>query len=82
VTTVAEEKRWNPRLGLAATEDGFVALMADLRLAYPKRIDVAVPANLVSGLVAAEPEPEAGRVAELVAQRGRQDADAWQGLGI
>lgn len=82
VTTVLEEKRWNPRLGLAVTEDRFVALMAELRLAYPKRIDVAVPANLASGLVATEPEPESRRVAELVEQRGRQDADTWRGLGI
>jgi sulfur dioxygenase len=49
VTTVAEEKAHNPRLGLAKSEDDFNACMANLKLAYPKRIDVAVPANLRCG---------------------------------
>jgi sulfur dioxygenase len=49
VTTVAEEKRFNPRLTL--DEDAFVALMAGLGLAYPKKIDVAVPANLKNGIL-------------------------------
>jgi sulfur dioxygenase len=50
VTTVGEEKRSNPRLGGGKTEDEFVALMANLKLAYPKKIDEAVPANLQCGL--------------------------------
>lgn len=49
-STVGEEKRWNPRLGLSRTEDEFVGIMADLKLAYPKKIDVALPANLQCGL--------------------------------
>jgi sulfur dioxygenase len=82
VTSVAEEKRWNPRLGLAVTEGAFVGIMAGLRLAHPKRIDVAVPANLMSG-VAAVPAPDApGPVAALTEELGRQDADAWWGHGI
>ncbi len=68
VTTVAEEKRWNPRL------------------AHPKRIDVAVPANLRSGLVApqetAEPAGERRPVADLMEEQGRQDAEPWLGMGI
>jgi glyoxylase-like metal-dependent hydrolase (beta-lactamase superfamily II) len=81
VTTVAEEKAFNPRLGLARSEDEFVGIMAALDLAYPKRIDVAVPANLVSGLIErapAEPKPVAAAMEEL----GRQDAERWQGMGI
>jgi glyoxylase-like metal-dependent hydrolase (beta-lactamase superfamily II) len=49
VTTVGEEKRWNPRLGGGKTEDEFVAIMAGLQLSPPKRIAVAVPANLTLG---------------------------------
>jgi glyoxylase-like metal-dependent hydrolase (beta-lactamase superfamily II) len=48
VTTVAEEKRFNPRLGGDRTEAEFVAIMAGLHLAKPARIDVAVPANLAA----------------------------------
>jgi sulfur dioxygenase len=48
VTTVAEERRHNPRLSL--DEDAFVARMAGLGLPYPKKIDEAVPANLRNGL--------------------------------
>jgi len=81
VTTVAEEKAWNPRLGLERSESQFVEIMAGLDLAYPKRIDVAVPANLVSGLVE-KPPVETTAVAAAMAEIGRQDAEAWQGMGI
>ncbi len=50
VSTVGEEKRWNPRLAATRTEDEFVATMAGLQLAYPKKIDVALPANLQCGV--------------------------------
>lgn len=45
VTTVAEEKAFNPRLGAGKTEDDFVAIMDQLDLAYPRFIDEALPAN-------------------------------------
>jgi glyoxylase-like metal-dependent hydrolase (beta-lactamase superfamily II) len=78
VTSVAEEKRWNPRLGLGVAREAFLALMAGLALAPPKRIAVAVPANLVSGLVAcAAAEPPAAPV-----QGSRQDAELSFGSGI
>jgi sulfur dioxygenase len=51
VTTVAEEKRHNPRLGQGRTEQEFVAIMNALGLAPPKRIAEAVPANRNCGLV-------------------------------
>jgi glyoxylase-like metal-dependent hydrolase (beta-lactamase superfamily II) len=50
VSTVAEEKRFNPRLGLDVSLKEFREIMAQMDLAAPKRIAVAVPANLVSGL--------------------------------
>jgi sulfur dioxygenase len=55
VTTVAEEKRFNLRLGDAKSADEFVEIMSQLKLAYPRRIDEAVPANMASGVT--EPEP-------------------------
>lgn len=50
VSTVGEEKRWNPRLALTRTVEEFAATMAGLQLAYPKKIDVALPANLHCGV--------------------------------
>lgn len=49
VTTVGEEKLWNPRIGGAASETDFIGYMENLALPHPKQIDVAVPANLVCG---------------------------------
>jgi glyoxylase-like metal-dependent hydrolase (beta-lactamase superfamily II)/rhodanese-related sulfurtransferase len=49
VSSVAEERTYNPRVGGAADERDFVGLMENLNLPHPKQIDVAVPANLRSG---------------------------------
>ncbi|HTZ36326.1 MAG TPA: MBL fold metallo-hydrolase, partial [Stellaceae bacterium] len=54
VTSVGEERRFNPRLGGEADEADFVGYMRNLRLAHPKKIDVAVPANLRCGASAAD----------------------------
>ncbi len=43
-SSVAEERAHNPRLGGARTLEEFTAIMDGLGLAYPQRIDVAVPA--------------------------------------
>lgn len=82
VTTVAEEKRFNPRLGMARTEEEFVEIMRALKLAHPKRMDEAVPANLRSGLASAPVREPGPSVATLVAQAGRQDVEVDFGLGI
>jgi sulfur dioxygenase len=50
-STVAEEKAHNPRLKVEIAEVEFIQLMADLDLAYPKRIHDALPANLACGVV-------------------------------
>jgi glyoxylase-like metal-dependent hydrolase (beta-lactamase superfamily II) len=50
VTTVKEERAFNPRLGDGHSEEEFVHLMANLGLAKPAKIDVAVPANFKGGL--------------------------------
>ena len=49
VTSVAEERRFNPRLADSIKEDDFVGQMRHLGLAHPKQIGVAVPANLRCG---------------------------------
>lgn len=49
VSTVKEEAALNARLGGGKTKAEFVAIMNDLRLAYPKQIDRAVPANQQCG---------------------------------
>ena len=49
VSTVAQERERNPRLGAGKTLEEFVDIMANLKLAYPKKIDLAVPANLRCG---------------------------------
>jgi sulfur dioxygenase len=54
VTSVGEERRFNPRLGGETDEAEFTVYMRNLRLAHPKKLDVAVPANLKCG----EPEGE------------------------
>lgn len=51
MTTVGEEKRFNPRLGGGKSVDDFVAIMASLKLAYPKKMDEAVPANMHCGIL-------------------------------
>ncbi|MGE6758473.1 MBL fold metallo-hydrolase [Corallococcus interemptor] len=54
VSTVAQERERNPRLGGGKTREEFSAIMADLKLAYPKKIDIAVPANRLCGDCAPE----------------------------
>eukprot|EP00611_Tribonema_gayanum_P020908 TRINITY_DN3908_c0_g1_i3.p1 TRINITY_DN3908_c0_g1~~TRINITY_DN3908_c0_g1_i3.p1 ORF type:complete len:196 (+),score=66.89 TRINITY_DN3908_c0_g1_i3:726-1313(+) len=47
-STIGEERKFNPRLTKDVEE--FQRIMAGLNLAYPKKIDVAVPANMKCGL--------------------------------
>lgn len=49
VSSVGEEKRFNPRLGGAISEGDFTGYMRNLNLAHPKQIDIAVPANMKAG---------------------------------
>ena len=49
VSTIGEEKRFNPRLQVRDAEE-YAALMAGLNLPNPKMMDVAVPANIRQGL--------------------------------
>ena len=51
VSTIGEEKRYNPRLQ-AQSVDEYVNIMNNLNLPNPKYMDVAVPANLACGRTA------------------------------
>lgn len=58
-SSVGEEMTHNPRLGLSIREDDFCGYMDNLGLAHPKKMDVAVPANLKCGKPDAPVVPEA-----------------------
>ncbi len=49
MTSVAEEKAFNVRLGGAATERDFVGHMENMKLPHPHKIAEALPGNLRSG---------------------------------
>ena len=55
VTSVDEERRFNPRLGSGIGEADFTGYMNNLGLPHPKQIDVAMPANLKCGRIADTP---------------------------
>ena len=58
VSTIGEEKRFNPRLQVKSVDE-YVELMNSLNLPNPKMMDVAVPANM-----------RVGFAQEMIAQRG------------
>jgi sulfur dioxygenase len=66
VTSVAEERRFNPRLGGDIAVGDFTGYMKNLRLAHPRLLNVAVPANLRCG----QPEIAEGESFELGADPG------------
>jgi glyoxylase-like metal-dependent hydrolase (beta-lactamase superfamily II)/rhodanese-related sulfurtransferase len=49
VSTIGEERRYNPRLQVRNVDE-YIELMANLKLPNPKMMDVAVPANMHVGL--------------------------------
>jgi len=49
VSTIGEEKAFNPRLQVSSAEE-YAAIMDNLNLPNPKLMDVAVPANIKVGL--------------------------------
>ena len=49
VSTIGEEKRYNPRLQVRSVDE-YVELMGNLKLPNPKLMDVVVPANMHVGL--------------------------------
>jgi len=49
VTSVVEERAFNPRFGGTCCEEDFTGYMDALGLPHPKQIDIAVPANMKCG---------------------------------
>ena len=74
VSTIGEEKQFNPRLRVKSIDE-YVDLMNNLKLPNPKMMDVAVPANMHVGLRQEEIARQgwALSVAEAMAMRGRND---------
>lgn len=58
VTTVAEEREHNPRVGGNANETDFVGYMDNLGLPHPKQLAIALPANLRGGRPEDDAVPE------------------------
>lgn len=50
LSTIGEEKKYNPRLQVRSAKD-YASIMNNLNLARPKMMDEAVPANLKCGIV-------------------------------
>lgn len=50
VSTIAQERARNPRLGEAKSLEQFLQIMSELNLPYPKFIDYAVPGNRQCGV--------------------------------
>jgi glyoxylase-like metal-dependent hydrolase (beta-lactamase superfamily II)/rhodanese-related sulfurtransferase len=65
-STIAEERRFNPRIGGGAREEDFVGYMQNLALPHPKQLDVAVPANLRCGRPEHDEAPALAAWAPLV----------------
>lgn len=74
VSTIEEEKRFNPRLRVRSVDE-YVELMSNLKLANPKMMDVAVPANMHIGLHQDEIARKGWAVpaADALLLRGRPD---------
>lgn len=75
VTTVAEERAFNPRLGDGVREEDFVGYMENLGLPHPAKMDRAVPANLQCGR---PDDPEAAPHAPDWGPVIRTFAGVWQ----
>jgi rhodanese-related sulfurtransferase len=74
VSTIGEEKRYNPRLQVRSVDE-YVELMANLKLPNPKMMDVAVPANMHVGLHQEELEKQGLSLSarEAIQSLGRPD---------
>ena len=73
VSTIGEERRFNPRLQVSSADE-YAALMNALDLADPKMMDVAVPANLQVGRGQEDKaHPECALTANEVMRSRRQD---------
>lgn len=49
ISTIGQEKTRNPRLGGGKTLDEFIEIMNALKLPYPRKMEFAVPGNMLCG---------------------------------
>lgn len=54
-STIEMEIKHNPRAGRGKTKEEFIKIMSELKLAYPKKIDIALPANQTCGIETSVP---------------------------
>lgn len=86
-SNIGEEQRLNPRLGDGKSKEQFVEIMNELKLARPKKILEAVPANLSCGAVGdqatwAPIERVGGNVPEVRAQWVREHLGAFRVVDV
>jgi sulfur dioxygenase len=74
VSTIGEEKRYNPRLQVKSIDE-YADLMNNLKLPNPKMMDVAVPANMHVGLAQERIEQQGWALpaCDAIALQGRAD---------
>ncbi|MBC8339436.1 MAG: MBL fold metallo-hydrolase [Rhodospirillales bacterium] len=72
VSTIGEEKAFNPRLQVHSADE-YADIMNNLNLPNPKHMDVAVPANLAIGLSAVSPDIQAATIEANDAIKGDMD---------
>src|SRR5260221_14794678 len=74
VSTIGEEKRYNPRLQVKSIDE-YVELMGNLNLPNPKLMDVVLPANMHVGLHQEELAKQglARTARDAIARLGRPD---------
>lgn len=75
VTSVGEERRLNPRVADAVSEEDFVGYMKNLNLPHPRLLDVALPGNLRLGAPA---DPSAERPGPKWAPLRFTVAEIWE----
>lgn len=61
VSSIGQERSRNPRLGSGKTRDEFIAIMSNLNLPYPNKLETAIPANRCCGDVSACTHVRTGR---------------------
>ena len=68
VSSIAQERTRNPRLKDGTDEKTFIQIMADLDLPFPKKLGLAVPANVLCGQCPDTVPDEMDKLCEIAVQ--------------
>lgn len=68
VSTIGEEKAFNPRLQVSSADE-YANIMDNLNLPDPQKMDISVPANLVIGYSAEDADPDFSVTPERAIER-------------